>query len=250
MAQWDSSTFHSINGLNSGNRFAVTDYPTTDGFNYPIENTQYLHDNCIGVYAQSFTTAQKQQAKTNMGIGSGFDGSYDSLTGKPDLTNPQFQTINVNGQASIYGDNSKCQIACYDLQISEDFGDEMADVFSIREIYQRLNDLGFKSGSFTISGASSITATKNSIKKQGKRCIANLTVTFTATATSIDIIVPSGFRPKETTEIPILQLGPAFFHYLFNNLTYYVSTNGNIGVSNLTSGQTYTLEIINAGWEL
>ena len=83
MANW-SKNFTNIDNVNSGREFTNSDYPTPQGFNVPINNTQYLYEHCVGTYTQTFTEAQKQQARNNIGAGtSNFDGNYDVLTNKP-----------------------------------------------------------------------------------------------------------------------------------------------------------------------
>lgn len=131
-----------------------------------------------------------------------------------------------------------------------DANNEIDDINDgIDVINQRLDELGFDEGSFTFTNASSTTASTNSIKKQGKRCIANLTLTFTATSQTMYINVPSGFRPKASTSIAILTTS-GLFTYTFNSLLYTINTSGTISVGNLTNGNTYSIMIVNAGWEI
>ena len=131
-------------------------------------------------------------------------------------------------------------------EANDDIDDINDDITTIN---QRLDDLGFDEGSFTFTNASSTTASTNSIKKQGKRCIANLTLTFTATSQTMYIDAPSGFRPKANTSIAIVYQS-GLFTYTFMNLLYTINTSGTISVGNLTNGNTYTIMIVNAGWEI
>lgn len=131
-----------------------------------------------------------------------------------------------------------------------DANNEIDDINDgIDVINQRLDELGFDEGSFTFTNASSTTASTNSIKKQGKRCIANLTLTFTATSQTMYINIPSGFRPKANTALAIVYES-GLFTYTFGNILYYANTSGTISVGNLTNGNTYSIKIVNAGWEI
>ena len=131
-------------------------------------------------------------------------------------------------------------------EATDDIDDINEDITTIN---QRLDDLGFEEGSFTFTNASSTTASTNSIKKQGKRCIANLGVTFTATSSTIYISVPSAFKPKSNTGIVILTTSGIYTYTLLNQ-TYSINTSGDIQVSGLTNGNTYFIMILNAGWEI
>lgn len=79
---------------------------------------------------------------------------------------------------------------------------------SLSSIYQRLDDLGFKEGAatYTTSG-NGITVQTNSLQKMGKWCIFNFKVHMKGARGSvhtINITIPSGFRPKTNT---IIKLG-------------------------------------------
>lgn len=79
---------------------------------------------------------------------------------------------------------------------------------ALSSIYQRLDDLGFKEGAatYTTSG-NGITVQNNSLQKMGKWCIFNFKVHMKGARGSvhtINITIPSGFRPKTNT---IIKLG-------------------------------------------
>lgn len=79
---------------------------------------------------------------------------------------------------------------------------------ALSSINQRLDDLGFKEGAatYTTSG-NGITVQTNSLQKMGKWCIFNFKVHMRGARGSvhtINITVPSGFRPKTDT---IIKLG-------------------------------------------
>ena len=85
MANW-SKTFTNISGINSGQEFTINDYLSTQAINGALNNTQYLYENCVGTYYQTFNDTQKAQARANIGAGtSNFSGDFNDLTNKPDL---------------------------------------------------------------------------------------------------------------------------------------------------------------------
>ena len=93
MANW-SKNFTNISTINGGREFELNDYPTTDGFNVPINNSQYLYDNCVGTYQQSFTDEKKAQARNNIGAGtSNFSGNYNDLSNKPTLFSGNYNDL-------------------------------------------------------------------------------------------------------------------------------------------------------------
>lgn len=76
MAAW-SKTFTNIDRVNNGNEYTLNDYGTTDTFNVPMNNTQFLHDHCVGNYSQSFTETEKNTARSNIDAARGVASSGD-----------------------------------------------------------------------------------------------------------------------------------------------------------------------------
>lgn len=116
----------------------------------------------------------------------------------------------------------------------------------IAGINERLDELGFKEGSFTVdsSTGAAITTTINSIKKQGKYVIANLSIIDSSNGiTSLN--VPDEFKPKEATNIRVnykINLTGTEMEY---NHTFTLGADGTIsGI-----GMACEVNIINAGWE-
>lgn len=292
MATW-SKTFTQIDNVNGGQEFGVNDYPTTQGFNVPINNTQYLYnllqagfiksytisngtvtivsrgvngqdttttmtidtlngytkqqidDNFVKYTIQSLTDAQKSQARTNI------NAPAERLIGSNATTRLKNDGARVGLQWLSRSDGRILDVELDSNDMYFYQTDENGNTTNDFYLLERLDALGFKSGSFTITGASSVTTTTNSIKKQGKRCIANLDITFTTVSGTQSIIlsVPNDFKPKEATTVSILSPSSGFYN-AFKNLVYELYTNGDILVSPLDANTTYHIVIFNAGWEL
>lgn len=74
MALW-SKTFTQIDTLNNGNEFTINDYPTAQGFNVPINNTQFLYDLLDNGFLKSFVLSQNKITITATSI-NGVDTTY------------------------------------------------------------------------------------------------------------------------------------------------------------------------------
>lgn len=117
---------------------------------------------------------------------------------------------------------------------------------SISTIYTRLNELGFKEGTFDVSGLSSPTIITNTISKQGKRVLATLSITMPVQSLSnLDISFNPMFEPNNTTSIII------GVQTLTGNLFYMCNVQDRIITSPL-SGITNAIAIyiMNVGWEI
>lgn len=113
-------------------------------------------------------------------------------------------------------------------------------------IEERLTALGFKEGSFTIqnSTGAEITTNINSIKKQGKYVIANLSVIATSNGIN-SLKVPDEFKPKEATNIRVYYKSSITGMEMDFNHTLTLETDGSI--NNISFA--FEVNIINAGWE-
>lgn len=112
--------------------------------------------------------------------------------------------------------------------------DEIASIGDrISDIESRLSALGFRQGVANLSGG---TATRNSLKRQGKYVIFDLVFTKTG---RFHVQIPPGFRPTEQTEIPYV-CGSS------GGITY-VNTTGSIDLSEV--GTSATVKFVNLGWE-
>lgn len=114
MANWQRN-FTDINQVNGGQEFSINDYPTTDGFNVPINNTQYLHDNSVGTWQQTFDDNKKAQAKANLGIiNPNFNGYYGSIPDRPvnlsDLNDDANHRLVTDSDIANWNDNALYEI--------------------------------------------------------------------------------------------------------------------------------------------
>ena len=294
MAQW-SKNFTDITNVNNGQEFGINDYPTTEGFNVPINNTQYLYnllqngfiksytisngtvtivtrdvsgndttitmtidtlngytkteidDMCVKYISQSLSDSQKTRARLNI------NAPAAQTSNSSTIANIINQDGTVGIQAESRNDSTKFSmtIGQNDIHIhSEDSEGSSRYDF---DLIARLESLGFKQGSFTISNASSITTTKNIIKKQGKRCIANLDVVVTPGTNNIELIVPSDFAPSLSQNVVVIMYSEDLItpvYLLYPTQTLFTISGRKITLS--TSGITGRLiiKIFNAGWEL
>jgi hypothetical protein len=103
----------------------------------------------------------------------------------------------------------------------------------ISSIESRLSALGFRQGVATLSGG---TATRNSLKRQGKYVIFDLVFNTTG---RFQVQIPSGFRPTAQKEIPYV--------YGSSGGIAYVNTDGSITLSGV--GTSATVKFVNLGWE-
>ena len=101
-------------------------------------------------------------------------------------------------------------------------------------IESRLSALGFRQGVATLSGG---TATRNSLKRQGKYVIFDLV--FNTPTGGFHVQIPPGFRPTVQTEIPYV--------YGSSGGIAYVNTDGSITLSGV--GTSATVKFVNLGWE-
>ena len=212
MANW-SKTFTNIDNVNSGQEFTNFDYPTPQGFNVPINNTQYLYNLLNNGFVNNVSVSSKKIVVSTKNA-SGTTTSSDITIG------------DIDGYTKGEIDNS------------------------LQAINDRLNELGFKTGSFTFDTSASITALINQIKKQGKYAISNLALTVTTTVqnTSLTIRVPNDFKPNQNTAVTL------FEHNQLLNANIVISgividTNGEI-VLNIANTGTFTFGIQNSGWQL
>ena len=106
----------------------------------------------------------------------------------------------------------------------------------IGSIESRLSRLGFRQGSCSVSGASTIQV--NSLKRQGNYVIMD--VIFYTSNSVFTVYIPSGFRPKSSVPISIVHDDRV--------LDGSVSTSGTISV-NLGSIAARTVQLRNIGWE-
>lgn len=122
-------------------------------------------------------------------------------------------------------------------------------------IEERLTSLGFKEGSFTISDASIKTTKTNVIKKQGKRCIANVDIVITPQEGDVVLHIPEGFRPSTEQYMVIVlydeQLETSGPSLLFpEQVLMTITTDGRIVLPSTGVTRDFVCKIFNAGWEL
>ena len=110
---------------------------------------------------------------------------------------------------------------------------------SISSIESRLSRLGFRQGSCSVSGASSIQV--NSLKRQGNYVIMD--VVFYASGSSFSINIPSGFKPKSGVPVIVPYNGS-----LKGFMEVTISTSGSFGI-NLGSYSIGNVLLRNIGWE-
>lgn len=228
-----SNTFTQSSNVNGGNEYTVYDVPTASMFNIPINNTQYLYEH-------------KVEKEINDGM---FYGKFDYNTASPylragDVGDSEYSELDVQSNGiylNHYGSGTTISYNIFD---------------KITDIETRLANLGFKQGSFEIYNASNITTVTNVIKKQGKRCIANLEITATPSGSgAIQLVIPSGFRPDSFPKIICIIYEtraslPVYLTYP-GGIDYTIQSNGIILLSpTIETTRELTIKIINAGWEL
>lgn len=117
-------------------------------------------------------------------------------------------------------------------------------------VEERLTNLGFKQGTFTVSGTSAEYVQYNSIKKQGKYVIATLSIINRQgylTVHTNDILIPDEFRPKEDVEITsfINRIGATTGFLAFIT----IKTDGTFEVTESSGDEFMSIVIENVGWE-
>ena len=289
MATW-SKTFTQIDNVNGGQEFGVNDYPTTQGFNVPINNTQYLYNllqagfiksytisngtvtivsrgvngqdttttmtidtlngytkdeinnNFVKYTAQSLTDSQKAQARANI----------NALPQRIELSGEEHTGFFHNGSSlSFYRGDSNHNIGVTlnsdnDITILQEVDNEVIEEFNLIE---RLNALGFKSGTFTLDTSASLSAYTNTIRKQGKHAIGSISIVGSVSAnTDLIIRVPNEFKPKVNTTILMGEYYANLGFFLATTVT--LTTNGEISFHWSSSNNNVRLVIENAGWEL
>lgn len=179
-------------------------------------------------------------------------GSYPVIDHGDDLTEVQSGTarLPLYEFLSSYGSITEVKPVVSTVPYSSDqiskLNKELNDTIRIEidSVKERLNALGFKEGVALISGASSVS--RNSLKKQGKYVLFNLSATVQGSSymPSISFTIPEGFRPKEQTTLAAVVGGAPS-----NPQWVYISTDGKCTTSpdyTITGG---ILHIRNAGWE-
>lgn len=290
MASW-SKTFTQIDNVNSGQEFGVNDYPTTQGFNVPINNTQYLYNllqagfiksytisngtvtivsrgvngqdttttmtidtlngytkdeinnNFVKYTAQSLTDSQKAQARSNINVPAKEIVSSRSTT----ILENTGSSINLLWRSREDGKALDVQVDYNDMYFYQK--DENGDVIDEFYLIERLNALGFKSGTFTLDTSASLSAYTNTIRKQGKHAIGSIAIMGSVSAnTDLIIRVPNEFKPKVNTTFLMSEYNATFGLNMASSVT--LTTNGEISLHWASSNNNVRLVIYNAGWEL
>ena len=183
--------------------------------------------------------------------GLGSLAAKSSITNSDIASNAAISTSKISGLGSLatkssvgtsdFASGATAPVATKALYASDDT--------SKGTIETRLTNLGFKSGVAAIT-QESCTISGNTLQKMGKWCVFNLTIEKSQNGNySIAITVPEGFRPKETTQIILLQPGST------NGFQYCrVFANGKITNFNSTTefkpGYAAKYVFLNAWWEL
>lgn len=113
-------------------------------------------------------------------------------------------------------------------------------------IEERLTSLGFKEGFFIVNTYNGGAATfiTNSIKKQGKYVIANLSINESSGGITL-ISVPNEFKPNKETNV-MVKYKTSLSGSTNNVSIYTLKTDGTISLTGFEMG----IEIVNAGWEI
>lgn len=112
-------------------------------------------------------------------------------------------------------------------------------------IEERLTNLGFKEGVFTVDGTGAIMS--NQIRKQGKYVIANLQMLSASGITINSLSVPPEFRPKSDTTIVMTGYVSTALGTLPSYANATLSTDGTLTTVPITS--VAQLSVTNVGWE-
>lgn len=198
-------------GMNiSGSTDCVAIGNNTKGAKNSVTMGKYAEAKEYGTAIGSASTILAQSIAGENGVAVGYgaqaSGKYCVAIGSGAITGPESNEYYV--QIGNIGVGMTMSVGKYPLinnngQIPSE---RLMDALS--SINQRLDDLGFKEGAatYTTSG-NGITVQTNSLQKMGKWCIFNFEVHMEGARGSvhtINITVPSGFRPKTDT---IIKLG-------------------------------------------
>lgn len=151
--------------------------------------------------------------------------------------------------------NGTAKLLLYNVKVENGSITEVVKRFHfipyLTNIEARLEELGFKQGVVEFKSGSNtieISTTSNSLIKQGKMCVMNLTTNTFNDIKLLGIEIPNGFRPKSN----IQAFAVAYNEYtkLLTYLPVYIYPSGEVIISS-GSVITYTeFKLINIGWQI